>query len=103
MAPVLAVEDLTVTLKQPGGSVPVLERLSFSVEPGRTIALVGEAGCGKSMTALAIMGLLPEGFSNSGGRILLAGEDIAAAGPARLRALRGSAISMIFQEPLTAL
>jgi peptide/nickel transport system ATP-binding protein len=103
MAPILAVEDLTVTLKQPGGPVPVLERLSFSVEAGRTVALVGESGCGKSMTALAIMGLLPEGFARAGGRILLAGEDIAAAKPARLRALRGSALSMIFQEPMTAL
>ena len=103
MAPVLAVEDLTVTLTRPGGRVPVLERLSFSVEAGRTVALVGESGCGKSMTALAIMGLLPEGFARAGGRVLLAGEDIAAAKPARLRALRGSALSMIFQEPMTAL
>jgi peptide/nickel transport system ATP-binding protein len=103
MAPVLAVEDLTVTLTRPGGRVPVLERLSFSVEAGRTVALVGESGCGKSMTALAIMGLLPEGFARTGGRIRLAGEDIAAAKPARLRALRGSALSMIFQEPMTSL
>ena len=103
MAPVLAVEDLTVTLTRPGGPVPVLERLSFSVEAGRTVALVGESGCGKSMTALAIMDLLPEGFARAGGRVLLAGEDIAAAKPARLRALRGSAMSMIFQEPMTAL
>lgn len=73
MAPVLAVEDLTVTLTRPGGRVPVLERLSFSVEAGRTVALVGESGCGKSMTALAIMGLLPEGFARTGGRIRLAG------------------------------
>ena len=103
MPPVLAVEDLTVTLRQAGASVPVLEHLSFSVEAGRTIALVGESGCGKSMTALAIMGLLPEGFTRAGGRIRLAGEDLAAAKPARLRALRGSAMSMIFQEPMTAL
>ncbi|MEE7448634.1 peptide ABC transporter ATP-binding protein [Methylobacterium radiotolerans] len=103
MDPVLAVEDLTVTLTRPDGPVPVLERLSFSVEAGRTVALVGESGCGKSMTALAIMGLLPEGFARTDGRIRLAGEDIAAAQPSRLRALRGSALSMIFQEPMTAL
>ena len=103
MAPVLSVEDLTVTLVRPGGAVPVLERLSFSVEPGQTIAVVGESGCGKSMTALAIMGLLPENFRLAGGRILLSGEDVVQAPPARLRALRGSAMSMIFQEPMTAL
>ena len=103
MAPVLVVEDLTVALRRSGDGVPVLEHLSFSVEAGRTIALVGESGCGKSMTALAIMGLLPQGFFRTGGRILLAGEDIAEAKPARLRALRGSAMSMIFQEPMTAL
>ncbi|KOX44522.1 peptide ABC transporter ATP-binding protein [Streptomyces purpurogeneiscleroticus] len=102
-APVLAVEDLTVALTRPGGGVPVLERLSFSVKAGRTVALVGESGCGKSMTALAILGLLPEGFALTSGRILLAGEDVTQAAPARLRALRGSAMSMIFQEPMTAL
>ena len=100
---VLAVQDLTVTLRRPGGAVPVLEGLSFDVAAGRTIALVGESGCGKSMTALAVMGLMPDGFARAGGRILLAGEDLCAAGPARLRALRGRSMSMIFQEPMTAL
>ncbi len=70
--------------------MPVLERLSFAVEAGRTVALVGGIGCGKSMTALAILGLLPDGFALTGGRILLAGEDVGAqAPPGRLRALRG--------------
>ncbi len=84
-APVLVVEDLTVSLTRPGNAVPVLERLSFAVEAGRTVALVGESGCGKSMTALAILGLLPDGFALTGGRILLAGEDVAQAPPTACR------------------
>ena len=103
MAAILDVQDLTVVLKTPQGDAPVLEHLSFSVEAGRTIALVGESGCGKSMTALALMGLLPDGFRRTTGRVLLCGEDIAGASQARLRSLRGSAMSMIFQEPMTAL
>ena len=101
--PVLDVRDLTVVLRMPQGEAAVLEHLSFSVAAGQTIALVGESGCGKSMTALAVMGLLPDGFRRTAGQILLAGENLAAAPPARLRSLRGNAISMIFQEPMTAL
>ena len=100
---VLEVEDLSVAVRTPASEVPVLERLSFRVGAGRTLALVGESGCGKSMTALAVMGLLPDGFRRTGGRVLLNGEDLAAAPPSRLRALRGNSMSMIFQEPMTAL
>ncbi len=103
MAPVLQIEDLTVSLQRPGDTVPVLEKLSFSVEAGKTIALVGESGCGKSMTALAIMGLMPEGFAISSGRILLEGRDVAHMPNDELRQLRGNRMSMIFQEPMTAL
>jgi peptide/nickel transport system ATP-binding protein len=85
------------------GPVPVLEHLSFDVAQGKTMALVGESGCGKSMTALAIMRLLPEDFAVTSGRILLDGEDVLAAAPAQLRGLRGNKMSMIFQEPMTAL
>ena len=56
--------------------MPVIENLSFSVQPGQTMALVGESGCGKSMTALAIMRLLPDDFVVTGGRILMDGEDV---------------------------
>ena len=102
--PVLAVENLSVGMAgRSGGLVPVLENLSFTLEKGKTIALVGESGCGKSMTALAIMGLLAEGFVVTGGRILLDGEDLLTARPKRLRSLRGDAMSMVFQEPMTAL
>jgi peptide/nickel transport system ATP-binding protein len=104
MGALLEVENLSVSLRDGEGRlVPVLENLSFSVQPAQTMALVGESGCGKSMTALAIMRLLPEDFVVTGGRILLEGEDILSLPPRRMRALRGNAMSMIFQEPMTAL
>ncbi|MCG6204672.1 ABC transporter ATP-binding protein [Rhodopseudomonas sp. HC1] len=104
MAPVLEVDNLSVSMTDRRGDlVPVLENLSFTIDKGRTIALVGESGCGKSMTALAIMRLLPEGFVVTGGRILLEGEDLLTARNRRMRALRGDAVSMVFQEPMTAL
>ncbi|HVX76897.1 MAG TPA: ABC transporter ATP-binding protein [Bradyrhizobium sp.] len=104
MDPVLQVKDLSVgMIARDGTLVPVLENLSFSVGAGQTAALVGESGCGKSMTALAIMRLLPEGFVITGGSILLEGEEILTASPKRMRALRGNGMSMIFQEPMTAL
>ncbi len=101
--PALAVEGLSVELRRPSGAVPVLEDLSFAVEAGRTLALVGESGCGKSMAALAVMGLLPDGMRRSAGSIRLAGQEIASASPSVLQSLRGRAMSMIFQEPMTAL
>jgi peptide/nickel transport system ATP-binding protein len=103
MAPVLSVQNLSVTMKGNQGPVPVLENLSFDVAQGKTMALVGESGCGKSMTALAIMRLLPEDFTITSGSIMLDGEDVLAAAPAQLRGLRGNKMSMIFQEPMTAL
>jgi peptide/nickel transport system ATP-binding protein len=103
MAPVLSVQGLSVGMNGANGLVPVLENLSFDVEQGKTVALVGESGCGKSMTALAIMRLLPEDFIITAGRVLLDGEDLLSAPAARLRGLRGNKISMIFQEPMTAL
>jgi peptide/nickel transport system ATP-binding protein len=103
MPPVLSVRNLSVSMNGADGPVPVLENLSFDVVQGKTMALVGESGCGKSMTALAIMRLLPEDFFVTGGSILLDGEDVLAAPPAQLRALRGNKMSMIFQEPMTAL
>ena len=103
MGPVLSVQNLTVTMKGSKGPVPVLENLSFDVAQGKTMALVGESGCGKSMTALAIMQLLPEDFRVTAGRILLDGQDVLASSPKELRSLRGNKMSMIFQEPMTAL
>jgi peptide/nickel transport system ATP-binding protein len=104
MSAVLEVKNLSVSLTAGNRTlVPVLQDLSFSVEAGQTAALVGESGCGKSMTALAIMRLLPEGFVVTSGSILVEGEDILKLSPKRMRALRGNGMSMIFQEPMTAL
>ena len=101
--PALAVQGLNVELHRPGGPVPVLEDLSFTVEAGRTLALVGESGCGKSMAALAVMGLLPEGVQATAGSIRLAGQELSGMGARGMASLRGRAMSMIFQEPMTAL
>ena len=76
---------------------------SFRVERGEALGLVGESGCGKSMTLRAVLGLLPRPAVITGGQVLFEGEDLAAARPSRLRDLRGKDIAMIFQEPMTAL
>ncbi|MDX1731408.1 MAG: ATP-binding cassette domain-containing protein, partial [Aurantimonas coralicida] len=100
---VLVVEDLVVTtrVRQPA---PILDGISLRVGAGETVCLVGESGSGKSVTSLATMGLLPKGaLAARSGRILVEGEDVLTASPARLRQLRATRMSMIFQEPMTAL
>ena len=100
----LRVRDLTVEFATRDGTVPVLDRLSFELDAGATLGLVGESGCGKSMTALAVMGLIPSPPGRiAGGSILFAGDDLTRASDAALRDIRGNAISMIFQEPMTSL
>lgn len=103
MAPALTIENLTVALETPDGEIPVLENLSLHVEQGKTLALVGESGCGKSMTALAIMRLMPEQFAIKSGQILLEDVLVSTLSDAELRKYRGNRMSMIFQEPMTAL
>lgn len=103
MTAVLSVQNLSVSIIGADGGIPVLENLSFDVARGKTMALVGESGCGKSMTALAIMQLLPEGFQVNSGSIRLDGKDVLSASSKELRNLRGNEMSMIFQEPMTAL
>ncbi|WP_417625767.1 ABC transporter ATP-binding protein [Pararhodobacter aggregans] len=87
----------------PGGAAPIVEELTLSVERGETVGLVGESGCGKSLTALSIMGLLPENLRVREGRIRLEGQEIQSLPQRKLRHLRGEKMGMIFQEPLTAL
>jgi peptide/nickel transport system ATP-binding protein len=98
----LAVEELTVALPMEGRLVAVLHDVSFALGRGDSLGLVGESGCGKSMTALALMGLLPPG-ARVAGRILFDRRDLLAASEPELCAVRGRRIGMVFQEPMTAL
>ena len=97
--PLLEVEDLTVTF----GRLKILDRVSFRLAPGENLGIVGESGSGKSMTALALMRLLPPGGRIAARRLRLMGEDLLTARESRLEALRGATMGMIFQEPTTAL
>ena len=99
--PVLRVEGLTTALA--GSGVPILDRITFDLEPGEVLGVVGESGSGKSMLALAIMGLLPSAIRRTAGRVVLDGEDLTAFSASAWRARRGRDLAMIFQEPLTAL
>ena len=96
---VLAVQSLTIA----AGANALVEDVSFTVAEGEMLALVGESGCGKSVTALAAMRLLPPALRLASGRILLDGADLATLDPESLRRLRGNRIGMIFQEPMTSL
>lgn len=102
-APVLAISGLSVSVRTNSGVHTVVEDVSLEVRPGRAMGVVGESGSGKSMTLRAIMGLLPENARVTGGKILFKGEDLLADGGKRLRAVRGTGISMVFQEPAVAL
>jgi peptide/nickel transport system ATP-binding protein len=101
--PLLQVEQLRIALAGDGTTYNAVEDVSFEIGRGETFGLVGESGCGKSITALAVMGLLKRPLSLAGGRIVLDGEEIQNAPAAKMRTLRGSRIGMIFQEPMTAL
>jgi oligopeptide/dipeptide ABC transporter ATP-binding protein len=102
MTVLLEVRDLTVTLPGRPGPVRVLDGVSFTVEAGRTTGLIGESGSGKTMTAMAVIGLLPPG-AVTGGQVWWRGEDLLAASPRRRRRVRGREIAMVFQDPLAAL
>jgi peptide/nickel transport system ATP-binding protein len=101
-APLLDVAGLSVSLLTDTGPADILADVTFAIARGESVGLVGESGCGKSMTALAIMGLLPDAV-RARGAIRFDGRDLLTAGEASLCALRGRRIAMIFQEPMTAL
>jgi peptide/nickel transport system ATP-binding protein len=98
----LEVEDLTVTLNTSRGAARAVRGVSFSLDAGATLGLVGESGCGKSMTALAILGLLPEGAKVTG-QVRFEGRDLVLLGEEQLCNIRGDRVGVIFQEPMTAL
>jgi oligopeptide/dipeptide ABC transporter ATP-binding protein len=98
--PLLVVDDLTLAI----ADRPVVENLSFALMPGEMLGLVGESGCGKTVTALSVTRLLPEPPARvEAGRILFEGRDLLALDGAELRRIRGGRIGMIFQEPMTSL
>src|SRR5712675_2384186 len=99
----LLVEKLTIALPRGGDRASAVADVSFSVEKGEILCLVGESGSGKSVIAQAVMGLLPKALRISRGEILLERENLTRAGEARRRALRGARMTMVFQEPTTAL
>jgi peptide/nickel transport system ATP-binding protein len=101
--PILDVQDLRTEIAVSDGAVHAVDGVSFSVERGELLGVVGESGCGKTMTALSIMRLLPSGGTIAGGRVLLGGEDLAAMSDKEIRTVRGKRIGMVFQDPMTSL
>ncbi len=103
MEPVLAVEELAIEIPTPAGTLSAVRDISFNVNQGEVFCLVGESGCGKSITSLAVMGLLPKKARRSARRMRLLGRDLLSATEREVNAMRGSLMSMVFQEPMTAL
>jgi len=99
----LEVRDLRLAFPRNGGEVLALDGVSFALDRGRVLGIVGESGCGKSMTALSIMRLVPAPGRIVGGQIVFNGRDLLGLPAREMRTLRGAEIAMIFQEPMTAL
>ena len=99
----LEVRDLVTSFRTPAGLVRAVDGVSFDLEDGRTLCIAGESGCGKSVTALSIMGLLPDSAVVESGAVRFRGRDLLAMPERERMQLRGKAIGMIFQEPMTAL
>jgi peptide/nickel transport system ATP-binding protein len=102
-APLLEVEALQTHFTTEDGVVRAVEGVSFSIAAGETLGLVGESGCGKSVTALSVMRLLPKNAHVAGGRVRFDGTDLLALSEAEMRTIRGNRIAMIFQEPMSSL
>jgi len=100
--PLLDVRDLSVRFETDDGATHAVDRFSFSLAPREVLGIVGESGCGKSVTMMSLLRLLPATAAVSG-TALFGGEDLLAASPARLRRIRGREISFVFQEPMTSL
>ncbi|MBL9210059.1 MAG: ABC transporter ATP-binding protein [Opitutaceae bacterium] len=101
---ILEVRDLVTTFDTDAGRLTAVDGVSFTVRRGRTLGIVGESGCGKSVTALSIMRLLPQPMGRiAGGKILFDGRDLTTLAPDAMHEVRGGRIGMIFQEPMTAL
>ena len=99
----LQVQDLDIAFHTRQGMLPITRRVSFDIGIGERVALVGESGCGKTVTGLSLMRLLPSDSARMSGRVLLRGQDLLTLSEPRMRAVRGRDIAMIFQEPMSAL
>jgi peptide/nickel transport system ATP-binding protein len=104
VAPLLVVDDLRTVFDLRAGVVKAVDGVSFSLKPHETLAIVGESGCGKSITALSLMRLVPEPPGRiAGGRVVLEGRDLLGLDEEAMRGVRGKDVAMIFQEPMTSL
>src|ERR1700745_4346467 len=103
MAPVLDIQDLSTHIKLTSSVVQAVGNIDMHVDAGETLGIVGESGCGKSMTGLSIMGLLPPGGSVVGGSIKLNGRELVGLPADEMRKIRGNDVAMVFQDPLTSL
>jgi peptide/nickel transport system ATP-binding protein len=104
VTPLLSVRDLSVEVRSDVGRARAVDQVSFDLEAGEVLGIVGESGCGKSLTVLSLLDLLPRPAARIvGGSVLLDGRDLRGLGAAEMRRVRGGQIGMIFQEPLTSL
>lgn len=99
----LTIRNLCVSLRTPTGVFPAVHDMNLTIAPGETVGLVGESGCGKSTTSLALMGLLPTQAEITAGSMQLHGTELTSLSETQLRSIRGNRIAMIFQEPMTSL
>ena len=103
MTSLLEIEGLRTVFRTHGGEVAAVDGVSLAVARGKTLGIVGESGCGKSMLSLSVMRLVPQPGTVAAGRVLLEGKDLLTLSDAEMRQVRGRRISMIFQEPMTSL
>jgi peptide/nickel transport system ATP-binding protein len=101
--PLLTIAGLRTSFRIPGGDFAAVDGIDLTVPRGRTLGIVGESGCGKSVLSLSIMGLVPRPGRIAGGQVLLEGRDLLALPPDAMRRVRGGEVAMIFQEPMTSL
>ena len=99
----LEVRDLSISFRTGGGRIAVTRKLNFNIQPGERLGVVGESGCGKTVTGLSVLRLLPESHTHIDGQILFEGQDLAHLDEPQMQTIRGRHIAMIFQEPMTAL
>jgi len=103
MTNLLQIDDLRTVFRTPMGEVAAVDGVSLGVARGRTLGIVGESGCGKSVLSLSVMRLVPPPGRNTAGRVMFDGQNLLDLSPAAMRDIRGNRIAMIFQEPMTSL